>query len=93
MKFLTSLHKKDLDGEICLLRVDLNVENEELSRDLHQLRIEAIIPTIRFLLSRNAKVVLLSHRGRPTSNFLDNLKKGCISFCSISSNDLSSTGK
>lgn len=67
MKFLSSLAKKDLQNKICLLRVDLNITDAEL-RELEQKihpRISKILPTINFLLKNNAKVVILSHRGRP----------------------------
>lgn len=51
------------------MRVDFNIEDEEM-RDLRRvgtvpLRISAIVPTIQFLRARGARVVLLSHRGRP----------------------------
>ncbi len=60
MKFISSLKSKNLSKETVLLRVDLNVKNLNDS-----LRLEAIIPTVKFLLGRDAKVVILSHRGRP----------------------------
>ncbi len=49
-----------------LIRVDFNVpiNNNEIS-DLS--RVEAVIPTIRFFLNLNKKVVLISHLGRPKS--------------------------
>ncbi|MFH0806113.1 MAG: phosphoglycerate kinase [Candidatus Brennerbacteria bacterium] len=62
MKFLTPAIAKRYQGKTCLLRVDLNVEPgaEDATN-----RVDAILPTIRLLLDYNAKVVLLSHRGRP----------------------------
>ncbi len=60
MKFLSSIKKKSLEKETVLLRVDFNVEKFENS-----LRFETAIPTIEWLLAHNAKIVLLSHRGRP----------------------------
>lgn len=42
------------------MRVDFNVELAEDS-----LRLEASLPTIKFLLKNDARVILLSHRGRP----------------------------
>lgn len=49
-----------------LIRVDFNVpiKNNKIS-DLS--RVEAVIPTIRFFLKLNKKVVLISHLGRPKS--------------------------
>jgi len=57
---------KDLDvtGKTVLLRVDYNVALEN-GKVVEPKRIEATIPTLRYLLERNAKVVILSHLGRP----------------------------
>lgn len=62
MHFLTELKSKDLSSEICILRVDLNVESADDSW-----KFRATIPTIHWLLQRHAKIVIVSHRGRPTS--------------------------
>ena len=73
MKFLNSLKNKNLTGKICLLRVDFNITDADLRRYQRgltrriPLRIESILPTIKFLTKRGAKVVILSHRGRPRS--------------------------
>lgn len=60
MKFLSKLKRQKLSSETVLLRVDLNVEKVEDS-----LRLEASIPTIEWLIACGAKIVILSHRGRP----------------------------
>ncbi|MDP3015018.1 MAG: phosphoglycerate kinase [bacterium] len=65
MKFLSSLTKKDLQNKICLLRVDLNIQNADLFKKNIHPRILAVLPTIEFLIKNKAKVVILSHRGRP----------------------------
>ena len=46
------------------MRVDLNLEENEI-RGRGHLRIAAILPTLDFLLKNKARIVLLSHRGRP----------------------------
>lgn len=51
-----------MEGKICLLRVDLNIEP---GQEKNTNRLDAIIPTIQWLLKKGNKVVLLSHRGRP----------------------------
>lgn len=62
MRLLSKLDLKKHKGETCLLRVDLNVEKEEVGDNF---RLRAVIPTIQLLLKKNIRVVLLSHRGRP----------------------------
>ncbi|MDO8584767.1 MAG: phosphoglycerate kinase [bacterium] len=61
MKTLRDIQASDLSSEVVILRVDLNVEDTHDSW-----RREAIIPTLKWLLSRNARVLMISHRGRPT---------------------------
>lgn len=60
MRYLSHLKKQQISGKICLLRVDFNVENER-----ETLRLYLSLPTIKFLLAKGLKVVLLSHRGHP----------------------------
>jgi phosphoglycerate kinase len=62
MKFIELLKKEDLFGKTCLLRVDLNIAEKEAKNSP---RVKGILPTIEFLIKNGAKVVILSHRGRP----------------------------
>src|SRR4030042_2922058 len=65
MKYLSSLKTKNLSGKICLLRTDFNIEDADLlSKGIHP-RIAAVLPAIKFLTAKGAKVVILSQRGRP----------------------------
>lgn len=65
MKKLSALHDRDLSEEIVIVRIDLNINNKTLRASGSNLRVISVIPTIKFLTDRGAKVVLVSHRGRP----------------------------
>jgi 3-phosphoglycerate kinase len=61
INYLKNLTKKELAGKTCLLRLNLDVKDPTKE----SLRISASLPTIEFLLERGAKILILSHRGRP----------------------------
>ncbi len=55
----------DLDGKVAMLRADLNVPMDENFHVTNTARIDRTVPTIKMLMDKGAKVVVISHFGRP----------------------------
>ena len=55
----------DIKGKRALVRVDINVPLDENKNVTDDTRIQAIIPTVKYLTERGAKVILMAHLGRP----------------------------
>jgi len=68
----------DLKGKKVLLRVDLNVpmKNGAITETS---RIEKIIPTIKLLLKKEAKIIIMSHIGRPKGKVVNGMSLKPIS--------------
>ena len=58
----------DLNAKRVILRVDLNVPTQE-GKITDKFRIEKIVPIIKELSDKKAKVILISHLGREIAKF------------------------
>jgi len=71
MKTVESI-AKSLNGKKIILRLDLNVPlNKQKITDTN--RIDKIIPTLDFLVNNKAKILILSHVGRPKGKVVKEL--------------------
>ena len=66
----TTLRKKsiaetDVGGKCVLMRVDFNVPLDEHGKITDDRRIEMALPSIRSVLDRGGRLILMSHLGRP----------------------------
>lgn len=59
----------DLKDKKVLVRCDFNVPMDENRNITDNTRIVAALPTIKYLLEQNCKIVLCSHLGRPKGEF------------------------
>jgi phosphoglycerate kinase len=69
----------DVDGKKVLVRVDFNVpldiDTGAISDDS---RIQAVLPTIKYLVAHKAKIILCSHLGRPGGKVVEGLRMAPI---------------
>ena len=67
---MINLSSLDVNNKNLVIRVDMNVPLKD-GNVLDATRIEACLPTIEHALKNNAKILLISHLGRPTEGVFD----------------------
>lgn len=75
---MRSLREINLQNKKVLLRVDFNCPIRKSGQILDDFRIEQELPTIKYLLRKRARVIIISHLGRPQGKKIKSLKLDLI---------------
>jgi len=70
MKYIDQI---DIKGKRVLCRFDFNVPLDDNSQVVDDTRIRAALPTINYALDEGAKMIAISHLGRPKGDAIDKL--------------------
>jgi len=68
----------DISGKTVFFRVDFNVPLDELLNITDDSRIRAVLPTLRYALDHQAKLIVVSHMGRPGGKVVPELSLALV---------------
>ncbi len=64
----------DIKGKRVIVRVDFNVPLDDKLNITDDSRIKGSLPTIHYLIDKGAKVILMSHLGRPKGKVKEDMR-------------------
>ncbi|MEA3415669.1 MAG: phosphoglycerate kinase [Thermodesulfobacteriota bacterium] len=70
---MKSIKEIDIANKRVFIRVDFNVPMDEQQNIIEDTRIQAVLPTLRYALDNQAKLIIASHMGRPKGKKLPEL--------------------
>lgn len=79
LRLIPMIRKKDikdidLSGKSVIMRVDFNVPLDKERNITDDTRIKAALPSIRYILEKSAKLILMSHLGRPKGQVKEEMR-------------------
>ena len=74
MPTLQTIRDFNPEGKKILLRVDFNVPQDEQGNITDDNRIVKALPTIKYLLEKGARLIIMSHLGRPDGQVVEKLR-------------------
>ena len=71
---MKTIKDTNLENKKVLVRCDFNVPLDEEENITDDFRIQQSLPTIKYLIEKKAKVILMSHLGKPGGKVVENLR-------------------